>query len=112
MKIISASGIMRWLLTLITGLYAAFVLKMLWGWFINPWIESAPKMNFIIAYGICIIVRFLTYNISLSDMALMDSYVKDGNSKGIHHFIHCMFATQLIICTNTLFMGWVLSYFV
>jgi len=58
------------IINFISSLLSAMVFQKLWQWFIIPWVK-VPSLPFVIAFGIIMIIRFLTYQVSGSDVALM-----------------------------------------
>jgi hypothetical protein len=98
------SQILSWVL----AFYHGFILKCLWAWFIIPWIETAPQLPFVIALGVCLIVRFLTYHFSLSDIETLKDLDQDEAWKNVF----LITVISFLIATGSLFSGWIIHFFV
>lgn len=104
--------------SVLVTLYSAWVATMLWGWYIIPWIETAPKLPMIIAIGLMIICRFFTYQLSISDSAYMINMVKDGKNdkegvqKQLKQLNLCLRFWNFAVITAFLFSGWLFHFFV
>jgi len=96
------------IINFISSILSAMVFQKLWQWFIIPWIEKAPSLPFAIAFGIILIIRFLTYQVTGSDAALILENEKDKQNK----IFMVVSGTHLVIIISTFIVGWIFHFFV
>lgn len=75
------------------GLLRGFVLTYLWQWFVVPF--GAPEIRVIHAWGISILIAFLTYELN-----------ENVDSKPSERFAKSLLASLMVF-----FVGWILSHF-
>jgi hypothetical protein len=76
----------------ICGLIRAFVITKLWEWFIIPTFASAPDLTLAAAWGISMLVGFLTYQASKT-------------KEGIEFW-----GALVILPLSTLLVGWIVQF--
>jgi hypothetical protein len=59
----SVKTIASWIARSVIGLYTAFVLQLLWNWFVTAAFH-VPRISFVVMYGILIILDLLADNLS------------------------------------------------
>lgn len=103
----------------LTTFYAAWILVTLYGWYIIPWIETAPKLPYVIAIGIAFIARLITYNLTLIDVERMHDWLFNTPSEDkeelqikANRMMWILKIWNLATMTAFLFAGWLYHFFV
>ena len=83
-------------------LWSGWVAATLWSWFLVP--IGVPALTVLQAAGICVILRFLTFNVNLSDLALAVKQSKEEATKQMWMTTGML----IVVPALTLFSGWII----